>query len=118
MEVEKNKKKRSVIRQLTTKLLTKIEASYSETDITIDEKLENLRDFSMQLAETLTEFKHLDSQIETDTSVDQLEHEIIQSQEYQEKAILWRGRLERFITPHTGNQRTKLLKAELFLKRK
>ncbi|GBM10185.1 hypothetical protein AVEN_258782-1 [Araneus ventricosus] len=88
MELEKNKKKRSVIRQLTTKLLTKIEAIYSKTDIAMDEKLENLRDFSVQLAEKLIELKHLDSQIETDTSVDELEDEIIQSQEYQEKAII------------------------------
>ncbi|GBO03457.1 hypothetical protein AVEN_124355-1 [Araneus ventricosus] len=47
MELEKNKKKRSVIRYLTTKLLTKIE-----------------------------------------------------------KAILWRGRLQRFINQHTGNHET------------
>ncbi|GBL60390.1 hypothetical protein AVEN_189180-1 [Araneus ventricosus] len=88
MELEKNKKKRSVIRQFTTKLLTKIEASYSKTDIAMDEKLENLRDFSVQLAEKLIDLKHLDSQIETDTSVDEIEDEIIQSQEYQEKSIL------------------------------
>ncbi|GBN92647.1 hypothetical protein AVEN_206438-1 [Araneus ventricosus] len=79
MEFEKNKKKRSVIRQLTTKLLTKIEVSYSKTDIAMDEKLENLRDFSLQLAEKLSELKHLDSQIKTDASVDELEDEIIQS---------------------------------------
>nr|GBL65170.1 hypothetical protein AVEN_27691-1 [Araneus ventricosus] len=102
MEFEKNKKKRSVIRQLTTKLLTKIEVSYSKTDIAMDEKLENLRDFSVQLAEKLTELKHLDSQIETDTSVDELEDEIIQSQECQEKAIIWKGRLQRFINQHTA----------------
>ncbi|GBO33685.1 hypothetical protein AVEN_204802-1 [Araneus ventricosus] len=51
----------------------------------MDEKLGNLRDTSLKLAEKLTELKHLDSQIETDTSVDEPEDEIIQSQEYQEK---------------------------------
>ncbi|GBM05852.1 hypothetical protein AVEN_135231-1 [Araneus ventricosus] len=35
--------------------------------------------------------------------MDELGDEIIQSQEYQEKAILWRGRLQRFINQHTGN---------------
>ncbi|GBM68020.1 hypothetical protein AVEN_75864-1 [Araneus ventricosus] len=69
----------------------------------MDEKLGNLRDISLKLAEKLTELKHLDSQIETDTSVDELEDEIIQSQEYQEKSILWRGRLQRFINQRTGN---------------
>ncbi|GBM72405.1 hypothetical protein AVEN_175579-1 [Araneus ventricosus] len=75
-----------------------IETSYSKRDIAMDEKLEDL---SVKLAEKLTELKVLDSQIETDTSVDELE--IIQSQEYQEKAILWRGRLQRLINQHTGN---------------
>ncbi|GBL75280.1 hypothetical protein AVEN_194504-1 [Araneus ventricosus] len=69
----------------------------------MDEKLENLRDLSVQLAEKLTELKHLDSQIETDTLVDELENEIIQSQEYQEEAIPRKGRLQRFINQHTGN---------------
>ncbi|GBN11803.1 hypothetical protein AVEN_47111-1 [Araneus ventricosus] len=67
------------MRQLTIKLLTKIEASYSKMDIAMDEKLENLRAFSEQLAKKLTELKQLDSQIETDTSVDELEDEIIRS---------------------------------------
>ncbi|GBM90633.1 hypothetical protein AVEN_192450-1 [Araneus ventricosus] len=79
MEFEKDKKKRSVIRQLTTKLLTKIEVCYSKTDIAMTEKLENLRDFSVQLAEKLSELKQIetDSQIETDTPVDELEDGII-----------------------------------------
>ncbi|GBN31524.1 hypothetical protein AVEN_53755-1 [Araneus ventricosus] len=75
-----------------------IETSYSKKDIAMDEKLEDL---SVKLAEKLTELKDLDSQIET--SLDELEYEIIESQEYQGKGILWRGRLQRLMNQHTGN---------------
>lgn len=98
--IENRKKKRTVVRQLTTKLLTKIESNFhTETDTLekFEEKFELLQDLNEQLVEKMKELKLLDSEIELNVDTADLENEVTQSQEYQEKTIVWRGRLQRFL---------------------
>lgn len=95
---EKIKKKRSVIRTLTTKLITNIDASLSD-DIEFNlAEIEELRD---QLIGKETELKQLDSQIEIFTDIDELENEITLSQEYRDRIIVYKSRIHRKITEMT-----------------
>ncbi|GFR11968.1 hypothetical protein TNCT_461881 [Trichonephila clavata] len=80
-EIESQKKKRTVLRQLTTKLLSKIETNLSADG----EKKEILEDLKVQLEFKMSELRSLDEKIENHVPESEFENEITSSQEYQEK---------------------------------
>lgn len=88
--------KRIVIRQLTTKLLTKILGNLSTEDISREERIEIMQDLLKQLNEKVNELKSLHSQIQLTVASVDLENEFFQSQEYQEKIVVGKGRVQNF----------------------
>ena len=101
MDAETCKKKRATLRGLTTKMMTKIEAQLNSDD-TKEEKIENLDDCLEQLKEKTEELKNLDKTIELTLKSDDIENEIIQSEEYQEKIIVSRRKIERFLKKYAA----------------
>ncbi|GFR01395.1 hypothetical protein TNCT_216701 [Trichonephila clavata] len=85
-EIESQKKKRTVVRQLTTKLLSRIEINLS-TDVADGEKKEILEDLKVQLEFKMSELRSLDEKIENHVPESEFENEITSSQEYQEKIV-------------------------------
>ncbi|XP_071039911.1 uncharacterized protein [Parasteatoda tepidariorum] len=93
-DFEKLKFKRAVIRQLITKLINKIDKSLLETLPDYPDLYDSLN----QLIEKNETLKDLDLKIENyfDKS-DELESEIIQSQEYQDRVVAYKGKIERYL---------------------
>ncbi|KAG8186882.1 hypothetical protein JTE90_023771 [Oedothorax gibbosus] len=96
-EFEKASKKRSVARQRTTKLITKIETLYNDETVDKNEKCEELNCLLDQLLEKKSTLKELDIKIEGLVSCDELEKDIISVEEYLEKIVRWEGKIKRFL---------------------
>ncbi|KAG8186881.1 hypothetical protein JTE90_023770, partial [Oedothorax gibbosus] len=96
-EFEKASKKRSVARQRTTKLITKIETLYNDETVDKNEKCEELNCLLDQLLEKKSTLKELDIKIEGLVSCDELEKYIISVEEYLEKIVRWEGKIKRFL---------------------
>ncbi|KAG8187866.1 hypothetical protein JTE90_002412 [Oedothorax gibbosus] len=100
MDTENCKKKHAVIRSLTTKLITKIENNLNSENATSEENIENLE----QLKQKAEELKQLDNTIEISVQSEDIENEVTQSQEYQEKILICKNKIERFMkkTEHSN----------------
>ncbi|GFR03696.1 hypothetical protein TNCT_520091 [Trichonephila clavata] len=83
-ETENQKKKRTVVRPLTIKLLWKIEFSLS-ADVADIEIKEILEDSKVKLEFKMSELRPLGEQIENHVHEPEFENEITSSQEYQKK---------------------------------
>ncbi|GFR33696.1 uncharacterized protein TNCT_418211 [Trichonephila clavata] len=100
-EIESQKKKRTVVRQLTTKLLSKIEANLS-ADV---EKKEILEDLKVQLEFKMSELRSLNEKIENHVLEPEFENEITSSQEYQEKIETVQGKIQRLLNRKLNSER-------------
>ncbi|GBN01000.1 hypothetical protein AVEN_260942-1 [Araneus ventricosus] len=98
--MDRAKAKRETVRQLFTKLVTKIE---STIELPINErftkvnKVESLFDLKNQLIEKIDELKKLDNEIEAIIDLNDLEGELIASDEYRKNGISCRTKIERCI---------------------
>lgn len=92
----KLKSKRAVIRQLITKTINKIDEQLLEQDN--ENKISNLHDSLNQLIDRNNNLKSLDLDIEAVlTDPTEFETEVTRSQEYQDKFIVYKGKIERFL---------------------
>ncbi|GFR20496.1 DUF5641 domain-containing protein [Trichonephila clavata] len=103
-EIESQKKKRTVVRQLTTKLLSKIETNLS-ADVVDGEKKEILEDLKVQLEFKMSELRSLDEKIENHVPESEFENEITSSQEYQEKIVTVQGKIQRLLNRQLNSER-------------
>ncbi|GFR10969.1 integrase catalytic domain-containing protein [Trichonephila clavata] len=103
-EIESQKKKRTVVRQLTTKLLSKIETNLS-ADVADGEKKEILEDLKVQLEFKMSELRSLDEKIENHVPESEFENEITSSQEYQEKIVTVQGKIQRLLNRKLNSER-------------
>ncbi|GBM57654.1 hypothetical protein AVEN_225027-1 [Araneus ventricosus] len=98
--MDRAKAKRATVRQLFTKLVTKME---SATELPINErftkvnKVESLFDLKNQLIEKIDELKKLDNEIEAIIDINDLEGELIASDKYRKNGISCRTKIERCI---------------------
>ncbi|GBN50588.1 hypothetical protein AVEN_4592-1 [Araneus ventricosus] len=98
--MDRAKAKRATVRQLFTKLVTKIE---STIELPISErftkvnKVESLFDLKNQLIEKIDALKKLDNEIEAIIDLNDLEGELIASDEYRKNGISCRTKIERCI---------------------
>ncbi|GBM67494.1 hypothetical protein AVEN_49288-1 [Araneus ventricosus] len=98
--MDRAKAKRAIVRQLFTKLVTKIE---STIELPINErftkvnKVESLFDLKNQLIEKIDQLKKLDNEIEAIIDLNDLEGELIASDEYRKNGISCRTKIERCI---------------------
>ncbi|GBN24104.1 hypothetical protein AVEN_4059-1 [Araneus ventricosus] len=98
--MDRPKAKRATVRQLFTKLVTKIETTI---ELPINErftkvnKVETLFDLKNQLIEKIDELKKLDNEIEAIIDLNDLEGELIASDEYRKNGISCRTKIERCI---------------------
>ncbi|GBM34611.1 hypothetical protein AVEN_171650-1, partial [Araneus ventricosus] len=98
--MDRAKAKRATVRQLFTKLVTKIG---STIELPINErftevnKVESLFDLKNQLIEKIDELKKLDNEIEAIIDLNDLEGELIASDEYRKNGISCRTEIERCI---------------------
>ncbi|XP_042906732.2 uncharacterized protein [Parasteatoda tepidariorum] len=92
--MEKSKQKRTTIRSLTTKLLTKIENIYQDDKVTIDE----LDELMSELMLKQEQLKEIDLEIQTGiTDVNEIDTEIITCDEYLTNIVRSKSRLKRKI---------------------
>ncbi|GFR16235.1 DUF1758 domain-containing protein [Trichonephila clavata] len=103
-EIESQKKKRTVVRQLTTKLLSKIETNLS-ADVADGKKKEILEDLKVQLEFKMSELRSLDEKIENHVPESEFENEITSSQEYQEKIVTVQGKIQRLLNRKLNSER-------------
>ncbi|GBM59388.1 hypothetical protein AVEN_17420-1 [Araneus ventricosus] len=98
--MDRAKAKSATVRQLFTKLVTKIE---STIELPINErftkvnKVESLFDLKNLLIEKIDELKKLDNEIEAIIDLNDLEGELIASDEYRKNGISCRTKIERCI---------------------
>ncbi|GFR20076.1 hypothetical protein TNCT_203851 [Trichonephila clavata] len=103
-EIESQKKKRTVVRQLTTKLLSKIETNLSADDADVEKK-EILEDLKVQLEFKMSELRSLDEKIENHVPESEFENKITSSQEYQEKIVTVQGKIQRLLNRKLNSER-------------
>ncbi|GFQ66632.1 reverse transcriptase domain-containing protein [Trichonephila clavata] len=103
-EIESQKKKRTVVRQLTTKLLSKIEINLS-ADVADGEKKEILEDLKVQLEFKMSELRSLDKKIENHVPESEFENEITSYQEYQEKIVTVQGKIQILLNRKLNSER-------------
>ena len=90
---ERMKRKRGTIRTSTTKLLTRIEEEVSKNVPDCDE----LREMMSVLSTKEESLMDLDKSIEDETSTDELETEIANTQDYQDRILTLKARATRHI---------------------
>ncbi|GFR21720.1 uncharacterized protein TNCT_135901 [Trichonephila clavata] len=103
-EIESQKKKRTVVRQLTTKLLSKIETNLF-ADVADGERKEILEDLKVQLEFKMSELRSLYEKIENHVPESEFENEITSSQEYQEKIVTVQGKIQRLLNRKLNSER-------------
>ncbi len=106
MNIVKLRVKRATVRQLFTKLTTKIENTISlpvSEEYTVANKIETLYNLKDQLISKIDEIKKLDSEIEELIEVDELEEEIINSDKYKETGISCKTKIDRHILSLDNN---------------
>ncbi|GFR02565.1 integrase catalytic domain-containing protein [Trichonephila clavata] len=103
-EIESQKKKRTVVRQLRTKLMSKIETNLSAY-VADAEKKEILEDLKVQLEFKMSELRSLDEKIENHVPESEFENEITSSQEYQEKIVSVQGKIQRLLNRKLNSER-------------
>lgn len=92
--MEKLKAKRKVLRINTTKLINKIEDYIKESEeVEAQSKINILREFREQLIEKENNIKKVNSEIEELCEVKEIELEILGSEEYSEKIVLWKQKI-------------------------
>lgn len=82
-DLDKLTHKRGTLRTLTSKLITRIENTLSESEVT----LELLEELKAQISEKQLNLRKLDSEVEALLTTDLIEKEIEASESYQEKII-------------------------------
>ncbi len=100
MDLDRIKGKRTVVRQLFSKLITKIENKINEPitrEFLNENKIEDLHDLKNQLIEKIEDLKTLDAEIENKIDLAELEKEIIASDKYRELGTTCKTKLSRCI---------------------
>lgn len=86
--LERLKRKRSTIRTATTKLLTRLEDEVGKESPDMD----RLREFLSVLSSKEEILLDLDKRIEDETSIEDLDTEITNSQDYTDRILIWKVR--------------------------
>lgn len=94
------RKKRAAIRTATSKLITKIENTFAaelDDEYTLDIQHDDLLSYSDQLKDKTDSLKEIDNQIFGLLSLEEVENEVLGSEEYFEKIVKYRGKIERYV---------------------